>query len=573
MPRRVIHAPGHDRSRALWIAVWWIETFTVHGPGSVQGEPTVLVDEFADFIVDCYAVAPTENGNSWRLYDSCFFSRPKGCDKSGLASKIALFEALGPCRFAGYAKGGETYEFLGQTYVYSKGEAMGRSVTVPYIRIMATEEGQTGNVFDTVYYNLTDEMAPLSAMRMYGLDPGLTRIVLPYGGEITPSTAGASSKDGGKETFVVYDESHLYMTPMLRQMYATVMRNLGKRKGSEGTWAIETTTMYAPGQESIAEETYRYADLIDEGKARRQKMLFDHRWGVVEDLSDETALKTAIEEAYGDALSWNSLEGIIDGILDPRSAENDSRRYFLNALTSARNAWVDPELLERASEPARAWDFMPLRPGDIITLGFDGSKNDDATALIACRVSDRYLFPLHIEEVPDGPEAADWSVNREAFDAAVADAFKTYEVAGFYGDPPHWQDYLDAWAREYGDDLRVHASGKHSIEWWTNRDVPMALALDRLHMAMLTGSMVFPSDRLELGRERPNPLVKVMHRHFLNARVWPRRGGTVIGKDRKGSSRKMDAAIAATLAFEAASDVAAKPTKKKHSNFVPIKVR
>src|SRR5690606_8509577 len=135
--------------------------------------------------------------------DSAFFSRPKGGDKSGLAAKLVLFEAFGPCRFAGFAKGGETYEFLGQVYTYRPGEAMGKSVTVPYIRIMAAEEGQTGNVYDTVYYNLTDEAAPMSAMRAYGCDAGLTRILLPNGGEVTPSTAGAASKDGGKETFVV----------------------------------------------------------------------------------------------------------------------------------------------------------------------------------------------------------------------------------------------------------------------------------------------------------------------------------------------------------------------------------
>jgi hypothetical protein len=566
VPRTLIQNPAHSRSKSLWIAVWWIETFTVHGPGAVQGEPTVLVDEYADFIIDCYAVAPEEGGNYWRLYDTCFFSRPKGCDKSGLASKIAMFEAFGPCRFDGYAKGGETYEFLGQVYTYSPGEAMGRPVTVPYIRIMATEEGQTGNVYDTVYYNLTDDAAPLSALRAYGTDPGLTRVLLPYGGEITPSTAGAASKDGGKETFVVYDESHLYNTPQLRQMYTTVSRNLHKRKKFDGTWAIETTTMYAPGQESIAEQTYMYAEQIKQGKARRAKLLFDHRWGTIEDVSDEKALIEAVMDAYGDAIQWNSLEGIIDGILDPRQAEADSRRYFLNALTAASNAWVTPELLQRVSLRTHEDDFVGLKPGDTITLGFDGSKTDDATALVACRVSDRFLYPLLIEEVPDGPEAEGWQVNREAFDAMVAHAFETYDVVGFYADPPFWQDYVDAWAREFGDNLRVHAGARHSIEWFTNKDIPMAEALERLHTAMLTDSMVFPADD-------GNPLVASMRRHFLNARTWYRRAGTVIGKDRKGSVHKIDAAMAGTLAFAAASDFAAKPLPKKPKNFVPIRVR
>lgn len=562
MPRRVITHPDHSRRNALHIAVWWIETFTVHGPGDVQGEPSLLVDEFADFIVDCYALDAVGK----RLYDSAFFSRPKGCDKSGLAAKLVLLEAFGPCRFAGYAKGGETYEFLGHVYVYRPGEAMGKTITVPYVRIMATEEGQTGNVYDTVYYNLTDEQAPMSAMRAYGCDAGLTRITLPNGGEITPSTAGAASKDGGKETFVVFDESHLYITPMLRQMYSTVTRNLRKRKKIAGTWFIETTTMYAPGQESVAEATYHLADSIQEGKARRNKLLFDHRWGQIEDLSDEALLIAAINEAYGDAIQWNSIEGIVDGIFDPREAEADSRRYFLNALTEARNAWVTPAQLDLAVDVGRRESFKPLAPKDVITLGFDGSRNDDATALVGCRVSDRHLFPILIRECPDGPEAADWAVDREEFDAAVALAFSTYEVVGFYADPPLWQDYVDKWARDFITDIRVHASGKHSVEWWTKRDIPMATALERLHTAIVSGTMSFAS-------RQDNVQDHVLRRHFLNARRWYRRGGMVIGKDRKGSSFKMDGAVAATLAFEAAADFIAKPGPKKKPMFIPIKVR
>lgn len=571
MPRRIVKHKDHDRERALWIAVWWIETFTVHGPGAVQGEPTELFDEYAEFVVDCYAL----DGTGKRLYDNAFFSRPKGCDKSGLAAKIALFEALGPCRFAGWAKGGEQYHYLGQTYTYRKGEPMGKNVKVPYVRIMATEEGQTGNVYDVIHYNLSDDAAPLHAMIAYGIDVGKTRVILPDGGEITPSTSGAASKDGGKETFTVFDESHLYIQPQLKQMYSTVTRNALKRK-LEGAWYIETTTMYAPGQESVAEETYFFAEQILQSKARRPRLFFDHRWGVCENLADEDVLRAALIDAYGDAMHWMDVESLIDGIFDPRSAEVDSRRYFLNAPTEGLNAWVTVGLLDKVQGKARDVGFQPPRPNrdglerEKITLGFDGSKNDDATALIACRVSDRHLFPLMIAEVPDGRDSENWSVDREAFDAAVSDAFRDYDVVGFYADPPHWQDYVDKWAREYEDKLKVHASGRHAVEWWTNRHTMMALALERLHTAMAIGDM---SMATHLGiPEDEQPIMHVFRRHFLNARVWIRPAGKVIGKDRRGSSFKMDAAVAATLAFEACADYLAKPGKSK-AMFVPERVR
>ncbi|WP_235459620.1 hypothetical protein [Streptomyces olivochromogenes] len=117
-------------------------------------------DEYTGFVVDCYGL---DEDAGRRFYDSAFFSRPKGCDKSGLGARLALFEALGPARFDGWAEGGEVFRDpwgLGFEYVYEPGEPMGRPVSVPYIRIMATEEGQTGNVYDTVYFNLTDEASP-----------------------------------------------------------------------------------------------------------------------------------------------------------------------------------------------------------------------------------------------------------------------------------------------------------------------------------------------------------------------------------------------------------------------------
>lgn len=436
MTRQLLRPPDADRERSLgWLALWWIETLVVHGPGDVQGEPVRHGDEYSGFIVDSYALDPKGR----RLVDSAFFSRPKGCNKSGLAAELALFEALGPCRFSGWAQGGETFEYLGHVYTYAPGEPMGRAVKTPFVRIMATEETQTGNVYDTIYFNL--DSGPLSELKAYGLDAGLTRILLPFGGEITPSTAGSASKDGGKETFVVFDESHLYATKMLRQMYKTVTRNLVKRKRIAETWFIETTTMYLPGEESVAEETFKYAQAVNEGKARgRMRMVYDHRWSDLKDLSNLKNLEEAVNDAYGEAMDWNDLQGVIDDIFDPRRTPEESRRYFLNALTEAHNAWVTPAEMASVTDGMPGEGISTVSEGEMITLGFDGSINDDATALVGCRVSDGYLFEVRIEEIPDGPESDSWAVDTVAFDAAVSDMFARYNVVGFFADPPHWRD-------------------------------------------------------------------------------------------------------------------------------------
>src|SRR5690554_343397 len=107
MPRELVYAPDHDRGRSLgWLAWAWVEHFCVHGPGDVQGDRVELDDEFGGFLVDVYALRP----DGRRIYDSAVISRAKGRAKSELAAFIALFEAFGPCRFAGWAEGGEVFE-------------------------------------------------------------------------------------------------------------------------------------------------------------------------------------------------------------------------------------------------------------------------------------------------------------------------------------------------------------------------------------------------------------------------------------------------------------------------------
>lgn len=564
MPRRLIRAPGHDRNRSLgWIATWWIETFVVHGRGGARGTPIKYGDEYTGFIVDCYGL----DADGKRYYNSAFFSRPKGTDKSGVAAALVLFEAFGPCRFAGFAKGGETYTFLGRTYTYVEGEPMGKPIAAPTIKIMATEEGQTGNVYDNVYFNLTDEEAPLFALKTaYGVDAGKTRVLIPHnGGTITPSTAGAASKDGGLETFAVFDETHLYDTDTLREMYATVVRNLSKRR-REGTWFIETTTMYEPGAESVAEDTYFVADQIQEGKQRRPRLLFDHRWADVQSLEkikvpdptkrggkrleteDEyiARLTAAFHESFGDAIAWNDVDGMLDDLFDPRRSVEDTMRYFFNAVVSGKNAWLQLHEWSRIglkalmAEAKAAGEKLKIRPpmrGDKIAIGFDGGLTSDATVLIGCRIEDGYVFVIGIWEAPDSKEAKHWQVDHQEVEAAVDAAFKKYKVVAFLADPPHWRDYVERWENKYGADLVVRATELKPMQFETARHVEMAKVVERTETAIKTGEL-----------RHGNHMA--LTRHVLNAHRWRRSAGDVIGKDRKGSMKKMDAAVGMCLAVE-----------------------
>ena len=564
MPRLLVRAPTHNRDFSLgWLAVAWMEFFCLHGDGDVLGEPVVHGDESTGLIVDAYALHPpgtTSPANvGRRLYDAVFFSRPKGADKSGLGARFAMFEGLGPCRFDGIAKGGEVYRDpwgLGFEYEYAKGEPMGKPLRSPFIRCMATEEGQTGNVYDAIHFNLTE--GPLAEALDRKDDAGLTRVLLPRStrGEITPSTASSASKDGGKETFVDFDESHLYNTPELKRMYKTVTRNLRKRKKLAGTWFLETTTMFAEGEQSVAEETLKFAQALKAGTTKAKAgLLLDWQWGECDDLTDEDKLRAAIRDAYGEAMAWIDEDGIVDEFYDPRASEEDSRRYFLNAPTSHSNAYIRRE----------EWDSVRdlkavVEDGEAIVLGFDGSRKrargvTDATALIGCRVSDGLLFEIKVWEQPprlgrtkDG-KTKPWVVPHVAVDRAVRQAFKDYRVVGFYADPAKWESYVAAWERDFGSKLLVKSTTKNPIEWW------MVGERGRLVYNALTS---FEDAVLELQLKHNSPIEGALSRHVLNAHRRPTKSGYGISKESPESKNKIDACVAAVLAYQARLDALAK---------------
>jgi len=552
--RELIRSDAHDRQLSLgWLAVWWIENFCVHGPGDVQGQPVKLDDEWTAFIVDCYALG----GDNRRLYDSAFLSRAKGRAKSELAGFIVLFEAMGPARCSHLSDGTDVYERNGLLYAYSKGEPVGVHVTAPVIRCLATEEGQAGNTYDNVHYNLTE--GPLSE----GLPrdaAGLTRIFLPGGGEIIPSTASNSSKDGGKESMVVFDETHLYTRPELKRMYQTVRRNLAKRKIAE-PWSLETSTMYLPGEKSVAEETHDLAKAIREGKTKRQRLLFDHREADADiDMGDEAEVIAGLKEAYGPFADVMDIDRIVSEIYDPRNDPMDSRRYYFNQPTSSKDAFLSAPEWNACSKP------QEVGRGEEITLGFDGSRKrskgvTDATALIGCRVSDGYLFEIKVWEQPDGPAGEDWSVPVADVDYEVRKAFEMYKVLGMFADPAKWESYIAQWESDFGKNLKAKSSQAHPIEWWMtgNRSYLVVRAVEQFANAVLDKELSHSGDL-------------ALTRHVLNARRRVGRSGVSIAKENPDSRNKIDAAVAAVLAYQARLQALSKGEATKNT-FVPRRIR
>jgi hypothetical protein len=493
----------------------WLEAYCCHGPGDVQGEPLELDEEWLRFLVHAYRLDPASGR---RVYDEAVLSRPKGRAKSELAGLIGVAEAFGPVRFDGWN---------------ADGQPVGRPVVSPLLKCLATEESQAGNTFENIAF-IAAEWGKDAHPDIYGGVSGIrqyqsaTAVYLPHGGEIRASTAGSASKDGGKETWVCADESHLYVLRELKAMYGTVRRNLGKRKIAQ-PWMMQTTTAYRPGEQSIAEETltaWRKGELSP-------AVLVDHREakGRV-DLGDEQHTMAQLRQVYGAAAGWMDLERIYREMRDPRSCPDEATaaRYYLNRPMSTADAWIATDVV------ARQVREEVIRPGESIALGFDGSLRDDATVLIGSRMSDGFFFPLGIWAKPSGPEGQWWEVPRTDVLAAIREAFDRYEVTRLYADPHEWRSDIDALAADLGES-RV-------ISWETRRDVQMAAALDRLHADLNTGVLWHSGD-------------PVVAEHFGNAYVRRKGPHRLVRKEHPDSARKIDSVVGAALAYEARADALA----------------
>ncbi len=190
---------------------------------------------------------------------------------------------------------------------------------------------------------------------------------------------------------------------------------------------------------------------------------------------------------------------------------------------------------------------------EAITLGFDGSRKrargvTDATALMGCTLEDGHLFELDVWEQPKN--VREWEVPVADVLAAVDQAFDRYNVVGFYADPAKWESHVAGWEARYGPRLQLKSTAAHPVEWWMTggRATFTVRALEKFQSAVIDGDLTHDGS-------------SVLMRHVLAARMIGTRSGVQIAKEHPTSERKIDAAIAATLAWQARLDALAKGIK------------
>lgn len=484
-----------------WDILDWGSTFLAQPDGANKGDTWSYTKEQAKFILWFYAV--DETGRF--IYRRALLARPKGWGKSPLLAAISSTELLGPVQFDGF----DAY-----------GNPVGRPSYSPLIQLAAVSEAQTDN---TMALNI-EMLGEGYAVDYYNLDIGKSRILVP-GGKLEPVTAQAKSREGQRPTFAVLDETHLWIPSNGGdKLAATIRRNLGKINGR----SVETTNAYLPGENSVAEDSQAYWESIQRGDVENPGLMYDFRQAPPTTPYERGPERRAgLVAVYGDAAKenggWVDLDRIEQEMDDPATKEADGRRFYFNQITQGSLQWIDPVKWEACFDK----HLRPLDKTDAITLGFDGGLRDDSTALVACRIEDSAIFPIKVWEKPDN--AKEWEVDFVSVDLFVREYLSEYNVIRMNCDPAYWQDIVGRWASDFDGIV---------WEFWTNRKKPMAESNERFHTAVALNAIKHRND-------------EVLTRHVLNAHTEETPWGDILRKDIRGGSRKIDAAIASVLAFEA----------------------
>lgn len=534
--------PGEVPTLGFNVISWMAETLAA--PDRTGYEPFDLSVEQAQFVIDLYALDPRTGR---RRYRRGVISRPKGWGKSPLLSALAAAEAIADVVPDGWDADGRP---VGKPW---------SEVRTPWVQIAAVSEDQTKNAWTPLQEMLTEG----PACDLYpGLEPMETFVALPKG-RIEYVTSAATSREGNRPVFSVLDQTESWTTTNGGvRLAATMRRNLGKTGGC----SVEAPNAFLPGEGSVAEQSAEYWSKILERKVRDAGLLYDHREAPpATDLTDRASLRAGLEHAYGDSADiarcvihdppcrrpgWVDLDRIIAEIWDPATHAQDARRYYLNQITHASDQWVtSPELKRRITA-------VTVGKREPVVLGFDGSRHredgpTDATSLVGVRVADGHLFNIRLWEEPAGPPGQTWRVPALEVDTAVAGAFRDFNIVGFFADPNKWESYIAQWEATYGHRLKVKSSAGHPIEWWPT-DSRMIPAVQQLHTAIIEGEMTYDGS-------------PELTRHFLNARRRPTRGGMIIDKAYPDSPRKIDAAVASMIAWQARLEAVARLPKERRS--------
>jgi hypothetical protein len=459
----------------------FIEERFVFGPGSLAGQPARLDDE--------------KRGALYRLYEVYPRGHRLGGRRRFQRGSLEWRKGLAKTEFAAWVCGLELHPEAPVRFDHWDGdEPVGRPVSFPYIPMMATTEEQVSELAYGVLKYVLEESVDADLF-----DISLERIVRLNDqgrgdGMAVPVSNSPGSRDGALTTFQHFDEPHRLFLPRQLAAHETMSANLTKRP-LEDPWAFYTSTAGEPGQNSIQEQVRGEAEKIDRGEIEDPALFFFARWAGDQhvDLMPRPATKAnpevtparalenriaAIAEATGPAGEYGpgQFESIAKNWDRPKADTSFLERVWLNRWRRAGSKMFDAiRIREVLAKPG-----LRIADGAFVTLGFDGARYRDSTALVATDIETGLQELLGLWERPQ--DVDEWEVPEDEVTALLQQTMERLDVWKLYGDPPHWTESMGSWAGRWPDQVE---------EWWTANRKRMAYAIREYQEAQRAGTVTF----------------------------------------------------------------------------------
>jgi hypothetical protein len=483
-----------------------------------HGNPWQFTPEQARFVLWYYAIDP-ESGEF--LYHSAVLQRLKGWGKDPLAACLAV-AAL----------------FADVTFDHWDGDVpVGRDEPSAWVQVVAVNQEQTSNTM-----KLLPSLVPPDTRNRYGIQIGKLNLWgLGDTRQIQAVTSSPLAIEGGRPTLIIRNETQNWnLSNGGHLMAGAIEGNAAKSEGGAAR-ILDICNAYRPGEDSVAERARDAWEATQGADAESEEygLLYDSLEAPPEAPLTAEAAPGVVECIRGDA-TWLSIKRITASIMNPTNSASESRRKWFNQIVATEDARFDPLKLRLCVTDDE------LQPGDEIVMFGDGSKSDDATGLVACRMSDGLVQVLHVQQPKKGE-----IINRAAVDLAVQNAFQDYKVVGFWFDPSHvldegaegderfWWPICDEWGLKYGRKLKHWAvktgSNRHPIVW------DMSITT---HQGDFTGAVEQLDADIEAGafRYRNSGWLR---RHMEAARRAPNKWGVSMQKNHRESTKKIDLAVCA----------------------------
>ncbi len=503
-----------------WQILGWTAEYLRQPDGPDAGKPWRYTDEQARFLLWWFAL----DAHGRFVYRYGMLRRVKGWGKDPVGATLCAVEFVGPCRFAGWD---------------ADGEPIAAPHPAAWVLTAAVAKDQTRNTM-TLFPGLLSD----AVINEYAIDLGKELIYANQGRcRLESVTSSPRALEGPRPTFTLKNETQHWLKNNDGHAMAEVINRNSTKSRDGASRALAISNAHEPGEDSDAEHDFEAWQAIEQGKSRSTGFLYDSLEAPPDiELADELQLRAGLRAARGDSV-WLDEDRHVEEIYDPRNSVSTSRRFYLNQMVAAEDAWIAPHEIDQLEDET----VEEIADGEEGTLGFDGSKTDDHCVLIFCRLSDGKVFTLGAWD----PAEHNGEAPRELIDAAVLTAVERYDVVAFFSDLHPWESYVDKWAEDFGKKLEVKATARHAIAWdMRGRIKEFTIEVERLHDEIV--EKTFRHD----GNKR-------MLQHFHNARRRPNAWGVSIGKEHRESARKVDSVPAVTLARTARRLVLANPKRRR----------